>query len=170
MRFGGPEEDNLFDVDANAGGAVGTGWFSGTVAFGSTKLTSSGPSDCVVVALAPDGTTRWARAFGGPGRDGCNEVTVAANGDLTTSIDTEGDWTTIDGEPLPRGHTSDTVLLRLGPDGSPTWMRPGDRRRPTTRKVIGGGARRVGVVRRRHRRRVHPGRSHGPAARLRRRK
>ena len=123
-RFGGPGEDNLFDVDAHADGAVGTGWFAGTVAFGSTTLTSSGPSDCVVVALAPDGATRWARAFGGPGRDGCNEVTVAENGEITTSIDTEGDWTTIDGEPLPRGRTSDTVLLHLGRDGSPRWMRP----------------------------------------------
>jgi len=132
MRFGGPGEDNLFDVDANADGAIGTGWFSGTVAFGSTTLTSSGPSDCVVVALAPDGTTRWARAFGGPGRDGCNEVTVVENGDVTTSIDTEGDWTTTDGVPLPRVRTSDTVLLRLGPDGSPRWMRP----------VIGAGAQR----------------------------
>jgi Uncharacterized protein conserved in bacteria (DUF2252) len=75
-RFGGPGEDNLFDVDANGDGAVATGSFSGTVAFGSTTLTSSGPWDCVIVALAPDGQTRWARAFGGPGRDGCNEVTV----------------------------------------------------------------------------------------------
>jgi hypothetical protein len=75
-RFGGPGEDNLFDVDANADGAVATGAFSGTVAFGSTTLTSSGPWDCVIVALAPDGETRWARAFGGAGRDGCNEVSV----------------------------------------------------------------------------------------------
>jgi hypothetical protein len=42
-RFGGPGEDNLFDVDANTDGAIATGAFSGTVAFGSTTLTSSGP-------------------------------------------------------------------------------------------------------------------------------
>ena len=122
-RFGGPGEDNFFDVDATADGAVATGWFSGTVAFGTTTLTSSGPSDCVVVALHPDGTTRWARAFGGPARDGCNEVTIDKSGAVTTSIDTQGDWTPV-GEPrLPRVRESDTVLMRLAPDGSPTWMR-----------------------------------------------
>src|SRR5919106_2941588 len=123
-RFGGPGEDNLFDVDANAGGAVATGAFSGTVAFGSTTLTSSGPWDCVIVALAPDGETRWARAFGGPGRDGCNEVTVDSSGGVTTSIDTQGDWTPLDGPYLPRVRESDTMLMRLAADGSPTWMRP----------------------------------------------
>jgi hypothetical protein len=123
-RFGGPGEDNLFDVDSNAGGAVATGAFSGTVAFGSTTLTSSGPWDCAVVALAPDGETRWARAFGGPGRDGCNEVTIDRSGAVTTSIDTQGEWTPLDGPPLPRVRRSDTVLMRLTPDGAPTWMRP----------------------------------------------
>ena len=123
-RFGGPGEDNLFDVDANADGPVATGAFSGTVAFGSTTLTSSGPLDCVIVALAPDGETRWARAFGGPGRDGCNEVTVGINGAVTTSIDTQGDWTPVGEQHLPRARQSETVLLRLTADGSPTWMRP----------------------------------------------
>jgi hypothetical protein len=122
-RFGGPGEDNLFDVDANADGAVATGAFSGTVAFGSTTLTSSGPWDCVIVALAPDGETRWARAFGGPGRDGCNEVTIDRSGTVTTSIDTQGEWTPVDGPPLPRTRQSDTVLMRLTADGAPTWMR-----------------------------------------------
>ena len=122
-RFGGPGEDNLFDVDANADGAVATGVFSGTVAFGSTTLTSSGPWDCVIVALAPDGETRWARSFGGPGRDGCNEVTVDRSGMVTTSIDTKGGWTPVGEPPLPRTRQSDTVLMRLAADGSPTWMR-----------------------------------------------
>jgi hypothetical protein len=123
-RFGGAGEDNLFDVNANADGAIATGAFSGTVAFGSTTLTSSGPWDCVIVALAPDGQTRWARAFGGPGRDGCNEVTIDRSGAVTTSIDTQGGWTPVDGPPLPRVRQSDTVLMRLTSDGSPTWMRP----------------------------------------------
>ncbi len=123
-RFGGPGEDNLFDVDATASGPVATGWFSGTVAFGSATLTSSGPSDCVVVALRPNGTTRWARAFGGPRRDGCNEVTVDRSGAVTTSIDTQGDWTPFGESRLQRVRDSDTVLMRLTPGGSPTWMRP----------------------------------------------
>ena len=122
-RYGGPGEDNFFDVDASTDRAVATGWFSGTVAFGSTTLTSSGPSDCVVMALRPDGTTRWARRFGGARRDGCNEVSVDASGGVITSIDTQGEWTPPGGSPLPRVTASDTVLMRLAPNGSPTWMR-----------------------------------------------
>jgi len=123
QRFGGPGEDNFFDIDATTGRVVATGWFSGTVAFGSVTLTASGPSDCVVVTFRPDGSTLWARAFGGPGRDGCNEVVVESSGTVTTSIDTEGGWTPLGDSAIPMLGASDTVLMRLGPDGSPSWMR-----------------------------------------------
>ena len=123
QRFGGSGEDNFFDIDADASGAVATGWFAGTVAFGSATLTSSGRSDCVIAAFRPDGSTRWARRFGGPFRDGCNEVSIDPTGTITTSLDTEGGWTPLGGPPIPRVDGSDTVLLRLGSDGTPQWMR-----------------------------------------------
>jgi hypothetical protein len=123
-RFGGPGEDNFFDIDADADGAVATGWFSGTVSFGSVTLTSSGPSDCVIAAFRPDGTTRWAQRLGGPDRDGCNEVSLDPSGAVTTSIDTQGGWTPLGGTAIPQLAVSDTVLVRLGPDGTPRWMRP----------------------------------------------
>ncbi len=122
-RFGGAGEDNFFDIDANADGAIATGWFAGTVDFGSKALTSSGPSDCVVMAVNPDGTTRWVRAFGGPGRDGCNEVSIDRSGAVTTSIDTQGDWTPVGDPHLAPVRQSETVLMRLDPEGSPVWMR-----------------------------------------------
>jgi hypothetical protein len=122
-RFGGPGEDNLFDVDADAGGAVATGWFAGTVSFGAVTLTSSGPADCVVIAVRPDGSTKWARAFGGPYRDGCNEVSIDPSGAITTSIDTEGGWTPLGSAAIPHLTSADTVLTRLAPDGRTTWMR-----------------------------------------------
>ena len=81
------------------------------------------PSDCVIAAFRPDGSTRWARQFGGPFRDGCNEVTIDPTGTITTSLDTEGGWTPLGGPPIPHVDGSDTVLLRLGTDGTPQWMR-----------------------------------------------
>ncbi|MEZ5140683.1 MAG: hypothetical protein R2711_18485 [Acidimicrobiales bacterium] len=86
--FGGKGEDNLFDIDAGPGGAVGTGWFEGTVAFDDVELTSEGGSDCVVVSFDDDGEVRWATSFGGPGADGCNEVVVSDDGTVTASLDT----------------------------------------------------------------------------------
>ncbi len=121
--FGGPGEDNFFDIAADANGAVATGWFAGTVAFGSVTLTSSGPSDCVVASFRPDGTTRWAYRFGGPYRDGCNEVSIGSDGAVTTSIDTEGDWTPTGDAPIPHLGASDSVLMRLDAAGTPRWMR-----------------------------------------------
>jgi hypothetical protein len=122
-RYGGSGEDNLFDIDADAHGAVGTGWFEGTVDFGSVRATSSGASDCVVVALNNDGTTLWVRTFGGPYRDGCNEVSIAADGSIVTSLDTEGGWTPPGLAAIPHLARCDTLLVRLAPDGRTLWMR-----------------------------------------------
>jgi hypothetical protein len=124
QSFGGTGEDNFFDVVATpGGGVVATGWFSDVVEFGSTTLTSAGQSDCAVVSIADDGTVRWARSYGGPLRDGCNEVDIVPGGGIVTSIDTEGGWTPDGGDPLPVSGSQSTVLLRLDDDGLPVWMR-----------------------------------------------
>ncbi|MBX3314023.1 MAG: hypothetical protein KF906_06865 [Actinobacteria bacterium] len=121
QRFGGPGEDNLFDIDADEWGAVGTGIISGTVELGATTLTSSGPTDCVVVAVDLDGAVRWATTFGGPGLDGCNEVVIAPDGSVVTSMDTEGGWGPDGSDDASAGR--DTVLLHLSPDGDLDWAR-----------------------------------------------
>lgn len=118
--FGGPGEDNLFDLDAGPDGAVGTGWFEGTVAFDDVELTSAGSTDCAVVAFADDGSVRWARSFGGPGPDGCNEVVVGDDGSIVTSLDTAGGWESPAG-PVGTDAGRDVVLLRLDADGGVLW-------------------------------------------------
>lgn len=119
-RFGGPGEDNFFDIDANATAVVATGIISGTVTFDDVTVTSAGGTDCVVVAFGYDGTVRWVTALGGPGDDGCNEVTVTADGSVVTSLDTTGDWNSPAG-PLPALPTRDTLLMRLDPNGDVQW-------------------------------------------------
>lgn len=118
--FGGPGEDNLFDIDAGPDGAVGTGWFEGTVSFDDLELTSAGSTDCVVVAFADDGSVRWAEVFGGPGPDGCNEVVVGDDGSIVTSLDTAGGWESPAG-PVGTDAGREVVLLRLDPDGEVEW-------------------------------------------------
>lgn len=118
--FGGPGEDNLFDLDAGPDGAVGTGWFEGTISFDDVELTSEGSTDCVVVAFADDGSVRWARSFGGAGPDGCNEVVVGDDGSVVTSLDTAGGWDSPAG-PVGTDAGRDVVLLRLDPDGEVAW-------------------------------------------------
>jgi hypothetical protein len=120
--IGGPGEDNLFDIDADADGAVGTGWFEGTLEIDGVALESAGSTDCVVASFDLEGELRWARSFGGPGPDGCNEVVVGTDGAVTTSLDTAGGWT-IDGFEVGTDAGRETVLLRLDPEGELTWAR-----------------------------------------------
>jgi hypothetical protein len=120
--FGGPGEDNVFDVDADADGAILTGIIEGTVRFGDHTVVSAGNVDCVIVAVDPDGEVRWAQSFGGPWIDGCNEVTVGADGSIVTSLDTDGGWDTPAG-PMPDRVLRDTLLLRLDRDGRVEWAR-----------------------------------------------
>jgi hypothetical protein len=121
-RFGGPGEDNIFDVDADASGAVLTGIIEGTVQFGDHTVVSNGSVDCVIVAVDPEGSVQWARSFGGPWVDGCNEVTIGADGSIVTSLDTDGGWDTPAG-PVPDLGFSDTLLMRLTRDGDVLWAR-----------------------------------------------
>lgn len=121
-RFGGPGEDNIFDVDADASGAILTGIIEGTVQFGDHTVVSAGEVDCVIVSVDPDGTVQWARSFGGPRVDGCNEVVIAPDGSIVTSLDTDGGWDTPAG-PLPDRGLSDTVLMRLDREGDVEWAR-----------------------------------------------
>src|SRR5262249_39308912 len=122
-RFGGTGDDNFFDIDADAHGAVATGWFAGNVAFGAVHAQSAGQQDCVIAAFANDGSTRWVRTIGGPYDDGCNEVSIAADGSIITSIDTEGGWTPPGLAPIPHLAFSDTLLVKLTANGQVTWMR-----------------------------------------------
>ncbi|HRW38554.1 MAG: hypothetical protein KDB04_19195 [Acidimicrobiales bacterium] len=118
--FGGAGEDNLFDIDAGPEGAVGTGWFEGTVAFDDVQLTSAGSADCVVVSFDDDGVVRWATSFGGPGPDGCNEVVVSDDGTVTTSLDTAGGWSSPAGD-LGTDAGREVVLVQLDADGELRW-------------------------------------------------
>jgi hypothetical protein len=130
-RFGGPGEDNFFDVDADGAGAVAAGIFEGTVAFDDITLTSAGSWDCVVVAFDPEGSVDWAGSFGGPGPDGCNEVALGRDGTVVTSLDTPGGWTSPAGK-LPTNEGRDTLLLSIDRDGTTNWGRlvggPGSQR------------------------------------------
>lgn len=120
--FGGNGEDNFFDVDADDAGVIATGWFEGVVEFGEITVESAGASDCVVASFTNDGDVNWVSTFGGAGPDGCNEVTIAADGWIVTSIDTVGGWT-VDGADLSSVDVRDTVLLRLDRSGRLDWAR-----------------------------------------------
>ena len=70
--FGGSGTDTGFGISNGGNGSVYlTGDFQKTVNFGGTSLTSNGGSDLFALKLnSNDGSTTWAKGFGGTGFDG----------------------------------------------------------------------------------------------------
>eukprot|EP00966_Prymnesium_polylepis_P236719 5474878-Prymnesium_polylepis.1 len=70
VLMGGPKYDHGYSIASDgAGGALVTGTFEGTAAFGSASLTSAGGEDVFVARVGPGGTVLWAVQMGGPHED-----------------------------------------------------------------------------------------------------
>jgi hypothetical protein len=67
-------------VVSSDGGAIITGYFSGTATFGSTSLTSSGDRDVFVGKVSPTGEWEWVIKSGGTGDDAGWDVVVSSDG------------------------------------------------------------------------------------------
>jgi len=127
QQVGSTGEDNTFDLTTDGEGNIYlSGGFSGTVRFGDVTLESRGDADMFIAKLAPDGTTVWARSFGSPARDGGNEISVLASGEIAVAAITLGDFT-VDGETFDfGGGNRDSFLIRMTPDGEVLWTTPFD--------------------------------------------
>lgn len=112
--FGGTADDGVAGITvAGSGEIVASGYFDGTMRFGSAELVSSGESDALVFALGPDGTERWARRFGGPGADVAMDVStdgreVVVTGTFRESAD-------FGAGPVVSTGSTDVFLLRFVP-------------------------------------------------------
>lgn len=123
QHVGSTGEDNTFDLTTDAEGDIYlSGWFSDTVRFGDVELVSRGDADMFVARLAPDGTTRWARAFGGPENDGGNELFVLANGEIAVAALTQGDFVAGGKSYRFGGGRGDSLVVRLDPRGQVRWV------------------------------------------------
>ncbi len=125
---GGPGRDDGDGIGSTPdGGVVVAGGFDGTSAFGSAALTSAGGGDVFALGLDRAGRTRWARRFGGPGRDQAFDADVdrAGRGVLTGTFSGSVDFgvrtLTSRGATTPR--YGDAFVLALARDGRPRWVR-----------------------------------------------
>lgn len=122
-----------------SGGVVVAGAFAGSVDFGTGVLASADPlagpdsgiaggcliecaTDIVVVDLASDGSTRWARRFGGVDSDSANAVALDAVGNVYVAGATSGAVDLGDGADASYGGR-DVFLLALDADGGFLWQR-----------------------------------------------
>jgi len=117
--FGSNDKDcgNAITVTAN-GTAFITGYFTGTVAFGTTNLTTSGYKDIFVAKLNSAGTVIGAKRAGGQYND--NGMSIAANGSdqamVTGSFVSSADFSATN---LIAAGDDDIFIAKITEDGSP---------------------------------------------------
>ncbi len=83
VQTGGNNSDSGFDAvtDGNDNVYV-TGFFSGTVSFGSQTLTSHGEADIFIAKVDPSGNYLWTKNAGGPSSDWGNAITLDGSGNV----------------------------------------------------------------------------------------
>jgi hypothetical protein len=68
-----------------SGGAIVTGEYLGTLAFGGTTLISAGLNDAFVARVSDAGEWQWAVSAGGAGRDRGHGISVAEDGSISVT-------------------------------------------------------------------------------------
>jgi len=138
--FGSAGDDKVYDIVVDDAGRVAlTGWFSGTVAFGSTNLVSTSDYDTFTAVLDPtDGHVVWAVANGATGMDGGNEIAADGAGGLLVVGNNYGAFTT---PPLPNFGNEDGNVLAYTSSGTLRWgMAVGGTGNEEGRGIAGDGS------------------------------
>jgi len=99
-----------------AGNMLVTGYFGGTVDFGTGMLVSAGSDDIFVLKLAGDGTPVWAKKLGATSADAGRALSADAAGNVYVSGFFSGAPDFGMG-PLVVGLQRNALVVKLGPDG-----------------------------------------------------
>lgn len=132
---GGTDQDIANGVTALAdGSAVVTGFFAGTVTFGSTSLTSVGMRDVFVARIGPDGAWQWATRGGGSSDEFVSRITEVSDGSFLVTGRFYG-TATFGSQSVTSAGDMDVFVARIAADG--TW-RSATRVGGTTLDLAGG--------------------------------
>lgn len=103
------------------GGVVLAGLFSGVASGGGATVTAANAWDALVLAVAADGTPRWAVGLGATGNDLAADVAVDADGSVVVVGSFAEKIAVGDDTALTRGGT-DGFVARFDADGGPLWL------------------------------------------------
>ena len=97
-----------------------TGWFSGSITFGSTTLTSAGASDVLVVKLNNSGEWVWAKSFGGTADDKGGGIDTDSAGNVFVNGTFRS--MTIGSTVLTSVGLDDLFVMKLDSTGNSLWV------------------------------------------------
>ena len=124
------------------------GSFRDTATFGEVTLQAEN-GDAFLTCLEANGSVRWAKGFGGLGRDEATDVAIGPEGSIYLSGTFEG-LVQIDGQPLISSGGADGFLIKLDPKGSLQWEQtvggPGEDSGQSVTVASDGSVRWVGNV------------------------
>jgi hypothetical protein len=122
-RFGDTSSDHGNDVCVDASGNVFiTGYFNGTVNFGTGPLTTAGIDDIFLAKFNAAGVNQWSRRFGGTGLDDGYGVAVSPAGNVLVTGFFQ-DAVTFGGTTLTSAGLNDAFLVACDANGFPAWSR-----------------------------------------------
>jgi hypothetical protein len=108
-----------------AGNSYVTGYFHGSVRFGSTLLTSNNSTDVFVAKLDPAGNYVWVVRAGGAGNEEATDLALDASGNayitgnFSGATSTFGTTTLVN--PVPIGNSPEAFVAQLDPSGTFRW-------------------------------------------------
>ena len=103
------------------GSAIVTGFFTGTVSFGTTNLTAT-DRDVFIAKLNPDGSYAWATKAGGASRDYGHSITSLSDGSLLVTGFFKG-TASFGSTSLTSAGREDIFITKLNSDGSYAWAK-----------------------------------------------
>lgn len=124
IHFGGPGEDTgnavTFDTQGNV---LVAGLFTGEIMVGSQKLVGQGSDDAFVAKIGRDGTTVWARRFGGLDSDAAHDVVAGPGGDIFLTGSFKGKVLAAEDLRLESKGNEDIFVMRLDAAGDLVWLK-----------------------------------------------
>ena len=133
--WGGTADDSGHSVVVDgAGNVYVAGEFGGSVDFNPAPApsdfhVSNGGQDAFVSKFGPDGTLRWARTWGGTGRDVANGLAVDRTGHVyisgpfQNSVDFNPDPAGSETQSSNAGAANNIYLSKLDPEGNLEWVK-----------------------------------------------
>ncbi|HIF46713.1 MAG TPA: hypothetical protein EYQ73_08000, partial [Candidatus Poseidoniales archaeon] len=109
-------------ADSN-GNAYVTGYFSGTVSFGNTSLTSSGTADIFIAKLSSSGSWLWAVKAGGSDHDEGSGIAVDSSGDTYITGHFSSPSATFGNTSLSISGINSIFVAKISSTGSWQWAK-----------------------------------------------